>query len=167
MPIPARDKDIHAPGDIIIRLAVLDDVCLLWEWANDPITRVNSFNTEFISWNVHQSWYAKKMLSPESRHWIMELENTPAGQIRYDRLSADTAQVSFSVARVFRGRGLGTLLLKRTQPMAAEELAIKCVRGIALSHNLASHRTFVKAGFTAIERLRIASRECVVFQRSG
>jgi RimJ/RimL family protein N-acetyltransferase len=163
IPILAQGKDIQALDDLTIRPAMLDDVFLLWEWANEPVTRVNSFNTEFISWNAHQSWYTKKLLSSDSRFWILELKRTPAGQIRYDRVSVDTAQISFSVAACFRGKGLGTFLLEKTSPMAARELAVKCVRGVALSHNQSSHRTFIKAGFTVTERQLIANRECVVF----
>ena len=55
MPIVAQKDDNQTFGEINLRLAVVDDVFLLWQWANDPMTRANSFNTEAISWNVHQS----------------------------------------------------------------------------------------------------------------
>jgi hypothetical protein len=44
-------------------------------------------------------------------------------------------------------------------------LNVQRVRGIALSGNIASQRSFHKAGFTLKERTRIADRECLVFER--
>ncbi|MGH7931135.1 MAG: GNAT family N-acetyltransferase, partial [Candidatus Binatia bacterium] len=121
MPILSQNKGIQTLGNISVRLALVHDASLLWQWANDPVTRSNSFNTERISWEVHRSWYEKKLTSPDCRLWIMELENLPVGQIRYDRIKADTAQISFSVAPFVRSRGLGTLLLEMTPPMAVSE----------------------------------------------
>lgn len=157
--------DIQAIGAYRLRPAAYHDAALVWEWAIDPVTRANSFNSETISWEVHQSWYAKKLASPDCRLWIIELEQIPVGQIRYDRISADKAQISFSVAPRVRGRGVGTLLLETTPPMAARELGVKWVEGIALSENQASQRAFAKARFMVAEHKCIAKRECVIFQR--
>jgi RimJ/RimL family protein N-acetyltransferase len=162
-----QPRDVQKLGETSIRLAVLRDACLLWEWANDPMTRRNSFNPEPISWDRHQDWFATKLTSPDCRLWIMELEKTPVGQIRYDRISADTAQISFSVAPFVRGRGLGTLLLEKTRPMAARELGVNWVRGIALSDNQASRRAFARARFTVIEHQRIGNREYVLFNAAA
>jgi RimJ/RimL family protein N-acetyltransferase len=166
MSIVVQGKDIHSLADVNIRLAEIHDALLLWKWANDPVTRRNSFNSEPIPWDVHQSWCAKKLASLDCRLWIMELEKIAVGQIRYDRISADTGQISFSVAPFVRGRGLGTLLLEMTVPMAARDLGLKWVKGIALNDNHASQRAFVKAGFKVSEHQGGNGRECVVFQRS-
>jgi RimJ/RimL family protein N-acetyltransferase len=159
----APGKDIQPLGGINIRSATGDDACLLWHWANDPVTRSNSFSTEPIAWDAHQQWYGKKLGSLDCRLWVMELEKIPVAQIRYERISPDTAEISFSVAAHMRGRGLGTLLLEMTTPMASRELGIKWVRGIALRDNHASQRAFAKACFAVTGHHRIANRECVVF----
>ena len=156
-------KDFSEQREITIRRALLADAGLLWQWANDRLTRTNSFNIEPISWEMHQNWLVEKLASLDCRLWIMELDKIAVGQIRYDRTSAQTAQISFSVAPSVRGRGLGTLLLEKTAPMAARELGVNCLFGIALSDNQASQRAFVKARFTATECRRVANRECVIF----
>jgi RimJ/RimL family protein N-acetyltransferase len=163
--IPAQGKLCSKSSDIHIRDAVAADSLLLWKWANDPVTRANSFRTKAISWNEHQRWYAKRLASLDCRLWIMELKNVPVGQIRYDRITIDVAQVGFSVAHRVRGKGFGTLLLETTAPMASSELKVRWVRGITLSGNLASQRAFAKAKFTLFEQRRIGEHECFVFQR--
>jgi RimJ/RimL family protein N-acetyltransferase len=160
-------KDFSTLGDIYIRNAVADDSFLLWKWANDPGTRVNSFRTELISWDEHQSWYSEKLASLDCRLWIMELGETPVAQIRYDRITIDMAQISFSVAPSVRGKGLGTLLLETTAPMASSELEVRWIRGITLNGNQASQRAFAKAQFSLFEQRRIGEHECLVFQRGG
>ena len=38
-----------------LRAASQEDVLLLWQWANDPVTRRNSFVPEPISWAVQEA----------------------------------------------------------------------------------------------------------------
>jgi RimJ/RimL family protein N-acetyltransferase len=165
MSTPTKKENIDRRFEVDIRLATIQDGSLLWEWANDSVTRRNSFSNEPITWDVHQSWYATKLASPDCRLWILDFQKKPVGQIRYDRISSDTAQISFSVAPVMRGRGFGTLLLQMTPPLAALELGVKWVRGVALKDNEASKRTFVKASFNVTGQQVFETRECLVFQR--
>ena len=165
MSSPEQKEQINRFADLRIRRAVMHDAPLVWQWANEPVTRANSFNNKPIPWEVHQSWYAQKLASPDCRLWIMERGELPIGQIRYDRIDADVAQISLSVAPQMRGKGIGTLLLKMTFPMAACDLRVKWVRGVALSENKASQRAFEKASFTMAERRLIDDCECLVFQR--
>jgi len=160
-------KGVQIADEISLRAALVGDVRLLWYWANDPASRANSITREPIPWAVHESWYTKQLTSLDSRLWIMEREGVPVAQIRYDRIGPDTAQISFSVATFARRSGLGTLLLEITPPMAARELGVKWVRGIAVIENQASQRAFTKASFTPIERQRIDNREYVVFEREA
>jgi RimJ/RimL family protein N-acetyltransferase len=165
MSILARNKQIINFTDVHIRLAAMSDAVILWQWANDPVTRMNSLNRKPIPWEVHEGWYAKKLTSPDCRVWIMELAKMAIAQIRYDRVSADTAQISLSVAPRMRGRGVGTLILTMTLPMVTRELRVKWVQGIVVTENKASQRAFEKAFFKITKRQLIDNRECLVFQR--
>lgn len=159
-----RKKSLRA-SELTIRHASFDDELLLWQWANDPVTRRNSFSTGPISWEEHQRWCAKKYASPDCRLWIMRVGDFPVGQIRYERAGGDTAEVSFSVAPGFRGRQLGTRLLQSTVDLAARELAVRWIRGAALVENQASHRTFLKSGFVSAEHKTVSGQACVIFRR--
>jgi len=165
MAISAGTEKRDTAATVRLRVAQMEDAYLLWRWASDPITRANSFNRDAIPWDSHRKWYAEKLGSQDCRLWIIESDHTPAGQIRYDRVSAEIAQISLSLAPMYRGRGLGTWLLEVSPAMAARELNVERVRGIALNGNIASQRSFLKAGFTLKERTRIADRECLVFER--
>ena len=159
----AGTESLHDRGAFRFRPAVIEDAMLLWEWANEFSTRQNSFTTAEIPWREHLEWFRDKLASQNCRIWILEWENLPVGQIRYEGIGADTARISFSVAAGYRGRQLGTLLLRTTSRLAARELGVHVVQGATLTENLASQRAFLKAGFTLAGHKRIAQRDCMIF----
>ncbi|MCZ7383462.1 MAG: UDP-2,4-diacetamido-2,4,6-trideoxy-beta-L-altropyranose hydrolase [Candidatus Methanoperedens sp.] len=152
--------------DFQLRVATREDTLLLWQWANDPLARRNSFTSEPILWSQHELWYAGKIASPETRLWMMEYQHVPVGQIRYDRTEAKTARISFSIAPAYRGRKFGAKLLRLTADLAGRELSVCDVEGITFIENLASRRAFIDAGFEPIEEKNIAGHACAVFRRS-
>ena len=46
---------------IKLRKATYDDCNILFEWANDPSVRANSFNTKAIEIDDHRTWLKKKL----------------------------------------------------------------------------------------------------------
>jgi UDP-2,4-diacetamido-2,4,6-trideoxy-beta-L-altropyranose hydrolase len=153
-----------------LRPATSADSLLLWQWANDPPTRRDSFNSAKISWREHEDWLRDKLASTASRMWIMQIGNLPVGQIRYDRIEScegRSAEVSFTIAAGFRGIGLGTRLLEMTAELAARELGVRWIKGISFIGNQASRRAFLRAGFEAVEQCIVGARECAVFRRAA
>jgi len=149
-----------------LRAASQEDALLLWQWANDPVTRRNLFVSEPVSWVAYEACYAEKIASPDTRFWILEYRHVPVGQIRYDRTDADRARISLSIAPAYRCRSLGTQLLRLTTDLANQELGVRAVEGITFVENRASNRAFVRAGFEVIEEKSIAGHACFVFRRS-
>jgi RimJ/RimL family protein N-acetyltransferase len=143
-----------------------DDARLLWGWANDPLTRKQSFNPAAIPWTEHERWFSGILASSSARLWILERDKNPVGQIRYERRHGEFAQISFSVTVPFRGRGIGTRLLLLTSSSAARELEVRRTRGTVFATNVASQRAFINAGFSIFENIVISGRDCVVFERS-
>jgi UDP-2,4-diacetamido-2,4,6-trideoxy-beta-L-altropyranose hydrolase len=157
---PHGDND-----DLRVRPARPDDVLLIWQWANDPVTRANSFQSDAIPWSTHAEWYRSKLASPETRIWILEYRQVPIAQVRYDRVDPDTAQISYVVSPGYRGRGLGTKLLELSGPLACRGLAVRRLQGITFARNAASARSFTRAGFTRAAERAIAGIDCQVFCR--
>jgi UDP-2,4-diacetamido-2,4,6-trideoxy-beta-L-altropyranose hydrolase len=155
-----------SPTDsFVVRRAGLDDAQLIWEWANDPSVRVNSFHSEAIPLSDHLQWYYGKLTSEDTRIWILELNQTPVALIRYERTDKHTAEISFSVAASYRGKRLGTRALEQTADMACRELQVKCLKGVVFSSNQASQGAFMKAGFDLTGEEKINDRLCQVFVR--
>ncbi len=60
-------QSFNRQSEFTIRRAGVGDALLLWQWANDPLTRRNSFSRAAISWDDHQAWCAKKFAAPDCR----------------------------------------------------------------------------------------------------
>lgn len=143
----AERRRFFSSDDFYLRPANESDRLLLWQWANDVTVRRNSFHSGVIDWQTHEQWCAAKFASADCRIWIMQVGALPVGQIRYQRISSDTAEISFSIARGFRGRQLGARLLEASAERAALELGVSRLQGAVKLDNEASRRAFLKAGF--------------------
>lgn len=99
-----------------LRKVTENDIDILFEWANDPLTREMSLNSDRISYETHTQWFYKKMQDSNCYFYILEHNGTPAGTIRLDKASdfllPDAYFISYGIAPVFRGMGLGNIILK-------------------------------------------------------
>ena len=93
-----------------IRKARLSDCKLYWKWANDPIVRANAFEARPIPWQTHIVWFKEKLEDHNTTLLLMEIENEPIGQVRFDH-TTDGYFIDFSISSTHRNRGLGLVLL--------------------------------------------------------
>jgi len=137
------------PNNPELRKATELDCEILFEWFNDPSTRVNSLSQTPVSWSDHNRWFYNQLKSKDAYQFILECLGLPVGQIRFD-FQGDSWLLSYSIDRDFRGRGYGRLIV---------ELGLKSVtnvkscpiRAIVKSRNLASIHIFDSLSFTRCE----------------
>ncbi len=142
-------------GFIGLRPVTEADCRLLWEWANDPVTRQNSFTTDAIPWEKHQSWFRSKLQDPSCALFVaLDREGAPIGQVRFDR-QEDQAIISVSIAAAFRGRGYGARVIRQAVREVFARWPVQTVRACIREENQASLRTFLKAGFTPLEMTEV------------
>ncbi len=146
-----------------VRTVQPDDLELLWRWANDPATRRNSFSPREISLQSHSDWFHQTLASPRSRIYMLEIDGEPQGQVRYDKISSDEAEIDVSIAPEHRGQGMGTLALCLTRDLAINDLGVSRLVGIVMTSNLASSAAFRKAGFIEGDRRTVKGHECRIF----
>lgn len=93
-----------------LRPAESRDASLYFSWVNDPEARRQSLNSKPIDWQRHSVWFSSRLASAECRLLLMEAGELPVGQIRFDRVGAETT-VDYSIDPAFRGRGWAQRLL--------------------------------------------------------
>lgn len=154
--------------NVAIRPARPDDCRLYYEWSMDDETRANSVRHARFSYEDHERWWDLLMTqhdtfgSSTALILILEVDGVPAGQVRY---AAETkaigsvvddaptivrtgdVEVSISIAREFRGQRLATPLLRQSEPWAREHLGAKVLIAHILPSNVASVRSFERAGY--------------------
>lgn len=132
---------------LVLRDASMDDAQLLFGWANDPVTRQNSFNPEPILWNSHVDWMQNKLTDSNARLFVLELEEVACGHIRYQIEKSGEALLSFVVDPQFRSMGIGDALVAKSRYVICKQWPTCRIKALTLLENRASAAIFRKNGF--------------------
>lgn len=140
---------------------------LLWEWANDPLVRRFSFQSDPISWQHHEQWFARKMRDPNCALWIAhDRDGRPVGQVRFERQDDDAVSIAISIAADSRGKGYAAQLL-RLGLRRASHVFPGCVAHASIKvENAASVRAFESAGFSLAGRAAIQGSDALRLWRT-
>jgi RimJ/RimL family protein N-acetyltransferase len=133
--------------------ATIEDMDLLYKWANDKEVRQNSFNTAPIPYENHVKWFNNILSDDTVIQYIMcDDTDTPLGQIRLNLTGGD-AFIGYSIAPNHRGKGLGQKLLHLIIDKAkTDNHNIKTLIGQVKYENPSSAKVFEKCGFTRLDK---------------
>lgn len=126
-----------------LRKVTHNDCKLVFEWANDEIVRLNSFNVEPIIYENHVDWFRKKLESNNSFMYIFEVDSVEVGIIRLDKIHDNSYLINYSIAKEYRGKGYATLLLKLVKETYKNSVLVGKVKAT----NIGSLKAFIKAGY--------------------
>lgn len=129
-----------------IRDATEKDAQTLFKWANDPVTRANSFVKDEIKFDEHVKWLNKKLASKDSVIFIGAENDVPLGVIRFDRQYRE-AVLSIGIDEQFRGKGKGKLLIEEAVKELNKRKFCKQIIAYVKIGNVSSVKLFEKAGF--------------------
>lgn len=135
---------VHCPNRWHLRRALASDVKLLFEWTNDPQARNNATNPTPIVWESHVAWMQDILTSELKKLYVLEWNNQPVGQIRFDISEDRSVVISYSIATSWRGLGIGRVMVRMgmdTLPKGSHCIAI------VKPSNIASVRIFEQLGF--------------------
>jgi UDP-2,4-diacetamido-2,4,6-trideoxy-beta-L-altropyranose hydrolase len=137
----------ESPGGLTFRPASQADRNQLLEWRNAPDTRAASRYTEVVGTEQHKAWLERVLADPDRHLLIVEFEGESAGQIRFDRIGGDRYEVSVSLGREWRGRGLGTRALRGACGWLWKHTDAVGVEAEVRQENEVSKEAFLNAGF--------------------
>jgi RimJ/RimL family protein N-acetyltransferase len=143
-----------------IRRATKEDMMQYFYWANDPEVRAASFYPEQISLSGHQVWFNKIIADTDSFLFVFESDGNLVGQVRIEK--RDRTVIGISVDKSFRGRGIAVNMLR----MAMEryfEIGSDPVYAYIRKNNLASVKSFGKAGFEYFDEGMVNKQPCFVY----
>lgn len=130
-----------------LRLAAETDGDILFDWANDPLVRKNSFSSKMISYDEHKKWFKKLLENKNCRQYIYMYEGREIGQARIT-MNGEEAEIGYSICAKMRGQGHGSRLLQLVCRQVQQEFPkVQKITGRVKTENLASQKAFKKAGF--------------------
>lgn len=125
------------------------DIDILFTWANDKVTRENSFNKNEIKWEDHVKWFSKLIQDPNRILYIYCNDECLIGQVRLD-LSEEKkeAEISYSIGKDFRGLGHAkTMLALLMKKIVDDHLGIERLIAKVLPDNIASQKCLMDLGY--------------------
>lgn len=144
-----RTAALLMPPGLHMRRVRHEDCDLIYRWINDPVVRANSFSPEKISRDEHNRWFASVLADPMTIYYIAEDgKNNPVGQARF-RIGSEDAVISVLVGADYRGKRMGSALIRLATRKCFEETGIRTIHAYIKPKNPQSHRSFISAGYTS------------------
>jgi RimJ/RimL family protein N-acetyltransferase len=138
---------------LTIRPATELDSRDLFEWRNDPQTRVVSISTDEVPWEDHYRWFTASLSNQRRQIYmcctVIDGSSDSIGVVRFDiDESLTEAEVSINLNPRVRGRGLGTqTLLAGIAEFESDRPSVMRLTAQIRDSNEASVAIFRKAGF--------------------
>lgn len=139
---------------ISIRDISENDLNFTYLLSNDSLTRANSFNSDPISFANHEKWLESKLLDQNAFYLIGQFNGQSAAFIRFD-ISKNENIIGITLNKKFRGKGLSHEFLKLSVKEFKQKFPNKKITAFIKEENIASIKSFEKAGFNFIENCLI------------
>lgn len=132
-----------------LRKATVDDAGILFEWRNDPETRLNSHSTGDLVFDDHVKWLKTTLCNAKRSLFIAEDMGVPVGTVRVDEDSAGKLELSWTVAPEARGRGVAKTMVSTMVNLLPSSVV---VRAEIKDGNVASVKVALAAGLQQVGR---------------
>jgi len=131
-----------------LKYAEHKDSTFFLESSNEEKMRQVSFRQKKISFSEHQEWFNKQMKSKDALLLVVEyLQHEKIGQIRFEKKRHETI-ISFGLMPKWRNLGIGSKILASASRFFMNKGWQSDITAYIKCDNPASHRAFLKAGYT-------------------
>lgn len=142
-------------NDLKISLASLDDLNNVFNLSNDLVVRQNSFNSDLIPFDSHVLWFKQKINDKNSIFFVIKTKtNDFVGCTRFDKDFSEKKKFEYvmtiHLVEDFRGKGLGSKLIKKTSKMLFEDYDALKIYACIKHDNVISLKSFLKADYKII-----------------
>ena len=131
-------------NNLYLREAVMEDMMLLFCWANDPVVRQSSFCADEIALAAHRKWFENAMLDANMKIYILQRGELPVGQVRIELRDSEW-HIGYSIDAAWRGKGYGRIVLQLLERMVSDGTLLL---GEVKFNNIASQKVFEDLGYT-------------------
>ena len=144
------------------RTATLNDTRSIYDWANDDLVRQNSFNSDPIEFEAHNTWFSNKIEDQCELFLIGMVEDNDAGLIRFS-IGDEYTVIGISLSKIYRGKNLASKLLIESTKIYFKTNVLPIFAYIK-KENIASIQAFKNAGFRFLKSENIQGVESVTYQ---
>lgn len=124
----------------------LKDKKMLFQWRNDSLCRKYSIQSNDITYAEHSEWFDKKMADNNCYMYVAVNVSQAVGQIRIE-IKEKEGIISYSVAREFRGKGIGSRILYEIEHQPEICKLVDKLVGVVKKENIYSQKCFEKMNY--------------------
>ncbi len=138
---------------IFLRKANFSDIEFLWYLRNQPNVYKYSRNSRPISWKEHINWILPIILRINDKNlFVIKNLKTPIGQIRFDWLKSEEAEISISILKEFQAKGFAKKALSSAIKEIKNQKKAKKIIAEINKNNVSSIKLFEKLNFKFKEK---------------
>lgn len=133
-----------------LQLVDNNDLRILFDWANDSLSRKNSINQQVINFDDHTSWFKKQTSQDDFNFYILKIfDSIAVGMIRFDEMANNEYLLNYSIDKYYRGFGIGKIIVKKGLDFLKKRTKNKGVKIVAYvkQSNVPSIKIFKKLSF--------------------
>jgi len=131
-----------------LRQATKDDAQLIYRWRNDPSIIALSQSQRPVNLAAHHRWLTAALANPDYLVLVIEADGEPAGQLRFERLGREDADVTIYLIGDRLGRGHGSRAMALGEAEARRRWPeLRRLWASVLTSNARSLAYFCKLGF--------------------
>lgn len=124
-----------------------NDLLDLYDLANDPIVRQNSFSTQNITLEEHTRWMHDLLDNRDICLYTVRSDtNALVAQVRFNKTGQKTI-ISLSINKGFRGKRMAEKIIKKGCSAYLKEYGNRLIEAQIKEENTASQKSFQNAGF--------------------
>jgi len=145
-----KDVLIHSKWNpkLMFRKPIKSDAKLYLEWANDPVVRKLSYQSDEISYESHLKWFETKLNDENCIMYLFYFSpQKHVGQIRIQKLDEANAEIGVSIDKHFRGKGLASEIISKASADFLEKHKLCVINAYIKEENISSCKGFEKAGY--------------------
>ena len=132
---------------ISLRPVNLRDKKMLFEWRNTPFLIKLGSSGKIVTWEEHCRWFNNIFEKKNTILFIIKMDATPVGQVRFDPWAECTYLVSIYLLEEYTGKGIGAVALQKGIELMTQEKTDKKFIAFIKVGNRASQAVFSKTGF--------------------
>lgn len=137
--------------DYKISQAQESDMMEIFELANDPLVRQNSFNQNKIEIEGHKKWFSAALKNENCFFYIIRSDGDLIGSVRFDLEKENQFIIGIQIAEKYRGKGLASKIISDAGTKLLEaKTGVKIIAHIK-KNNAGSLKAFLKSGYKIIE----------------
>lgn len=149
---------------LTIRKANTEDCDLYFQWANDPLVRLQSFDTATIDYHVHVEWFNERINNPNFCFYIFHNEEHQSiGQVRITKSNYNIAIIGVSIDSMHRGNSYASQILNTASNIFLTENPNWFLYAYIKICNLTSIHSFIKANYIFEKELTYQNEPSVLY----